>query len=244
MNDPTMTELTPLVNPPPAPDAPHLLVVDDDKRLRELLKAYLLDNGFVVTTATDAADARNKLELFTVDAIILDVMMKGETGLAFLDSLRQQGDFTPVLMLTARGEAEDRIAGLEAGADDYLPKPFEPKELVLRLGSILRRRPKPVSQMELQLGRWIYRPSRDELSDGTEIVCLSSVEAGLLKALAERAGSIVSRDELVERQPLASNARTIDVQVTRLRRKIEDDPKQPRYLITVRGEGYMLRPDS
>lgn len=234
-----------MVNPPTTPqDAPHLLVVDDDKRLRELLKAYLLDNGFLVTTATDAADARGKLELFSVDAIILDVMMKGETGLQFLASLRAEGSATPVLMLTARGEANDRIVGLEAGADDYLPKPFEPKELVLRIGSLLRRRPKPVTQMELKLGRWTYRPSRDELVDGAEIVRLSSVEAGLLKALAQRAGTIVSRDELVDKQSLASNARTIDVQVTRLRRKIEDDPKQPRTLITIRGEGYMLRPET
>ncbi len=238
-----MADPHPMVNPPTAPDAPHLMVVDDDKRLRELLKAYLLDNGFVVTTALDAADARAKLQLFTVDALILDVMMKGETGLQFLNTFRHSGASTPVLMLTARGEADDRIAGLEAGADDYLPKPFEPKELLLRLNSILRRRPKPLSQMELKLGRWLYRPSRDELTDGDETIRLSSVEAGLLKALAERPGTIVSRDELVARQPLASNARTVDVQVTRLRRKIEDDPKQPRTLITVRGEGYMLRPD-
>ncbi len=226
-----------------APDTPHLLVVDDDKRLRDLLKAYLLDNGYIVTTATDAADARAKLELFSVDLIVLDVMMKGETGLTFLEAQRQQGVTTPVLMLTARGESEDRIAGFEAGADDYLPKPFEPRELVLRISSILKRQPKPTVQVEVRLGRWTFLPERDELTDGREVTRLSTVESSLLKALAEQPGQIVSRETLVAKQPLATNERTIDVQVTRLRRKIEIDPKQPRYLITVRGEGYVLRPD-
>ena len=226
-----------------APDTPHLLVVDDDKRLRELLKAYLLDNGHIVSTATDAADARGKLELFSVDLIVLDVMMKGESGLAFLESLRKQRIKTPVLMLTARGESEDRIAGFEAGADDYLPKPFEPRELVLRISSILKRQPKPTAQIEVRLGRWKFLPERDELTDGDEIMRLSTVESSLLKALSDQPGQIVSREALVAKQPLATNERTIDVQVTRLRRKIEVDPKQPRYLITVRGEGYVLRPD-
>lgn len=226
-----------------APDAPHLLVVDDDKRLRELLKAYLLDNGYIVTTATDAADARGKLDLFTVDLIVLDVMMKGESGLTFLEKLRKSGAAIPVLMLTARGESEDRIAGLEAGADDYLPKPFEPRELVLRISSILKRQPKPTAQVEVRLGRWTFLPERDELVNGEEIVRLSAVESSLLKALAEQPGQIVSREALVAKQPLATNERTVDVQVTRLRRKIEADPKQPRYLMTVRGEGYVLRPD-
>lgn len=233
---------------PPAPvnnaaDAPHLLVVDDDKRLRELIKAYLLDHGFIVTTATDAADARAKMELFIFDLIVLDVMMKGETGLTFLQKMRAAGSSLPVLMLTARGESDDRIAGLEAGADDYLPKPFEPRELVLRISSILKRQPKPTAQMEVRLGRWKFLPDRDELVSGDEIVRLSSVESSLLRALSEQPGQIVSREMLVAKQPLATNERTIDVQVTRLRRKIEIDPKQPRYLITVRGEGYVLRPD-
>lgn len=243
-----MTDTSPAVNPPLlfSPQTPHLMVVDDDRRLRALLRAYLTDNGFLVTTATDAADARAKLDLFIFDLLVLDVMMKGESGLDFLARLRQERGTTPVLMLTARSETEDRIRGLEVGADDYLTKPFEPKELLLRIHAILRRRPAsplPPASAPLRLGRWTFDPARDELADGAERTRLSSVEAGLLRALAEKPGAIVTRDELVARQPLAGNARTIDVQVTRLRRKIEADPKQPRYLITVRGEGYVLRPD-
>lgn len=230
-------------DPSPAFNAPHLLVVDDDKRLRELIKAYLLDHGYNVTTATDAADARSKLELFIFDLIVLDVMMKGESGLVFLEKFRKSGNTLPVLMLTARGESDDRIAGFEAGADDYLPKPFEPRELVLRITSILKRQPRPAAQIEVRLGRWKFLPERDELTNGEEVVRLSTVESSLLKALSEQPGQIVSRETLVAKQPLATNERTIDVQVTRLRRKIEIDPKQPRYLITVRGEGYVLRPD-
>lgn len=236
-----MAEPTPTVNI--APDAPHLLVVDDDKRLRDLISAYLLDNGFNVTTAIGAADARVKLSLFKIDLIVLDVMMKDETGLQFLEKFRNEGQVTPVLMLTARGESDDRIAGFEAGADDYLPKPFEPRELVLRLSAILKRQPKPKPMMEIKLGRWRFIPERDELVSGDETQRLSAVESSLLRAMAEQPGEIISREALVARQPLASNERTIDVQVTRLRRKIEVDPKQPRYLITVRGEGYVLRPD-
>lgn len=240
-----MTEQSPAVNQSAASNfaAPHLLVVDDDKRLRTLLQDFLQENGYLVSTATDAADAREKLGLFKVELIVLDVMMKGETGLQFLAQRRAAGDLTPVLMLTARGESEDRIKGLEVGADDYLAKPFEPRELLLRIGAVLRRQPKPATATEIRLGRWRFDPTREELMDGETTVRLSSVEAGLLRALAEQPGAIVSREELVARQPLASNERTIDVQVTRLRRKIEIDPKNPRYLITVRGEGYVLRPD-
>jgi two-component system, OmpR family, phosphate regulon response regulator OmpR len=240
-----MTEQSPAVNTSAASDfaAPHLLVVDDDKRLRTLLQDFLQENGYLVSTATDAADAREKLTLLTVELIVLDVMMKGETGLQFLEALRKKGDTTPVLMLTARGESEDRIKGLEVGADDYLAKPFEPRELLLRIGAVLRRQPKPSTPSDIRLGRWRFDPTREELIDGETVVRLSSVEAGLLRALAQQPGSIVSREELVARQPLASNERTIDVQVTRLRRKIETDPKNPRYLMTVRGEGYVLRPD-
>jgi two-component system phosphate regulon response regulator OmpR len=240
-----MTEPSPTVNHAASSDftAPHLLVVDDDKRLRALLHDFLRENGFIVSTALDASDAEAKLGLLSVDLIVLDVMMKGETGLQFLDRRRRAGDLTPVLMLTARGESDDRIKGLEAGADDYLPKPFEPRELLLRIHAILRRRPKTTVQTALRFGRWSFDPTREELVSGDETVRLSSVEAGLLRALAEQPGSIVKREDLVARQPLASNERTIDVQVTRLRRKIETDPKNPRYLITVRGEGYVLRPD-
>ena len=228
-----------------SPSTPHLLVVDDDRRLRNLLQAYLQENGFLVSVASDANEAREILGLFSFDLMVLDVMMRGESGVDFLAGLRQKGESLPVLMLTALGESEDRISGLEAGADDYLPKPFEPKELVLRINAILRRRPQTKQEQRvIQLGLWQFDPARDELVSETETVRLSSVEAGLLRALAEKAGEVLSRDELVQRQPLAGNARTVDVQVTRLRKKIEADPKQPRYLVTIRGEGYTLRPDT
>jgi two-component system, OmpR family, phosphate regulon response regulator OmpR len=223
-------------------DTPHILVVDDDTRLREALRRYLSQNGFLVDTAADAAEARRKLESLAFDMLVLDVMMPGESG---LDLTRSLAGRVPVLLLTAHGQPGDRIAGLEAGADDYLPKPFEPRELVLRIQSILRRLPKPVSSSpDLQFGRWIYDPQRDELRSGDEIVRLTGTEAALLKVLAAIPGQVLTREELVERANVdGSNARTIDVQVTRLRRKLEDDPRLPRYLQTVRGEGYVLRPD-
>lgn len=227
----------------PSDTALHLLVVDDDRRLRELLRSFLSENGYVVSTAATAAEARAFLAVFEVDLLVLDVMMPGETGLAFLASLRQSGNDTPVLMLTARGEADDRISGFEAGADDYLPKPFEPRELLLRIAAILRRQKPERPERTLRLGRWRYDPELGELSDGQNTMRLSAVEAGLMRTLAAKPATIISREDLVAQQPLASNARTVDVQVTRLRRKIEQDPKNPRYLLTVRGEGYMLRPD-
>ncbi len=225
---------------------PHILVVDDDNRLRELLRKYLVDNGFVVATARDAGEARAQLAALCFDLIILDVMMPGETGLELTASLRKTSK-VPILLLTARGQPDDRIAGLEAGADDYLPKPFEPRELVLRLNSILRRAPPPPTAPEpartLKLGRWTYHPDRDELRAGEEIMRLTTAEAALMRVLAAAPGTVLSRDEVTGRAGIDSNARSVDVQVTRLRRKIEDDPRQPRYLHTVRGEGYTLRPD-
>jgi two-component system phosphate regulon response regulator OmpR len=221
----------------------HVLVVDDDLRLREVLRKYLVRNGFMVTTAEDAADARAKLKSLSFDLIVLDVMMPGESGLELTDSLRRENP-VPILLLTARGEPDDRIAGLEAGADDYLSKPFEPRELVLRMNSILRRVPKPADPApEVRLGAWLFVPDRDELRKGDEIVRLTSTEAGLLRILSAQPGTILSREELAERVGVAGNARTVDVQVSRLRSKIEPDPKLPRYLHTVRGEGYVLRPD-
>jgi two-component system phosphate regulon response regulator OmpR len=221
----------------------HVLVVDDDLRLREVLRKYLVRNGFMVTTAEDAADARAKLKSLSFDLIVLDVMMPGESGLELTDSLRRENP-VPILLLTARGEPDDRIAGLEAGADDYLSKPFEPRELVLRMNSILRRVPKPADPApEVRLGAWLFVPDRDELRNGDEIVRLTSTEAGLLRILSAQPGTILSREELAERVGVAGNARTVDVQVSRLRSKIEPDPKLPRYLHTVRGEGYVLRPD-
>lgn len=232
--------------------APHILVVDDDTRLRGLLARYLGEQGFVVATAKSAADARAKLKSLAFDLMVLDVMMPGETGFEFTRALRAEETAPrplPVLLLTAKGETDDRIEGLEAGADDYMLKPFEPRELLLRINAILRRAPSPQKKIktELRLGAWTYDPERDELKSATETVALSGMEAGLMRALASSPGQVVSRETLAERSSAAGQAindRTIDVQVTRLRRKIEADVKNPRYLITVRGGGYSLRPDA
>ena len=231
-------------------DHPHVLVVDDDRRLRDLLQRYLAENGFRVTTAGDAALARAKLASLAFDLIVLDVMMPGETGLDLTASLRKESR-VPILLLTAMGEAEDRIRGLERGADDYLPKPFEPRELVLRIKTILARvrepAPQPTPPKLLRLGEYVFMPARDELRRGAIVVRLTTGEAALLRALAEKPGEPVSREDLSRRTGGDSEdtgaTRAIDVQVTRLRRKIDPDPKEPRYLQTVRGQGYVLRPD-
>jgi two-component system phosphate regulon response regulator OmpR len=224
---------------------PHILVVDDDRRLRDLLRKYLMDQNVMVSTATDAADAEAKLEAAQFDLMVLDVMMPGEDGYAFTKRLRGERKTRdlPILLLTARAESDDRINGLEAGSDDYLVKPFEPRELQLRINAILRRRPAATGQKEVWIGRWQYDASRNELRDETDVVRLTDVEASLMKVFAEYPGEAISREQLVERSALPINDRTVDVQVTRLRRKIEPDPKQPRYLVTVRGEGYMLLPE-
>ena len=224
-------------------DLPHILVVDDDDRLRSLLRKYLSENGFLVATASDAADARAKLAGLAFDLIVLDLMMPGESGLHLAKDLNARST-APILMLTAMGEAEERIAGLEHGADDYLSKPFEPRELLLRIHNILRRipRPPPVAP-EVRLGEVAFDLEREELRRDGNPVHLTSVEATLLKALAERSGTILSRQELIESTGASVGGRAVDVQVTRLRRKIEPDPRLPRYLQTVRGRGYVLRPD-
>ncbi len=227
-------------------DKPHVLVVDDDTRLRELLRKYLSDNGYLVVTACDAADARAKLAALAVDVVVLDVMMPGEEdGFALTRALRG-ADGPPILLLTAMGEVDDRIHGLESGADDYLTKPFEPRELLLRLGSILRRRLSvPADDMvrPLRLGAFVWDQARAELRRGDEVVHLTTAESQLLAALAEAPGRTVSRDDLAAMTGNAANPRAIDVQMVRLRRKIEDDTRNPRYLQTVRGRGYLLRPD-
>lgn len=223
----------------------HILVVDDDTRLRELLRKYLNDNGYAVTTAGDAAEARQRLAGLAFDLIVLDVMMPGEIGLDFARSLRQR-DAVPILMLTAMGEAEDRIRGLESGADDYLPKPFEPRELLLRIGSILRRVPREddaAAPPELRLGPFVYDVARRELRRAGHPVHLTSAEGALMGILAAAPGRSFTREELGAQLGNGANPRTVDVHVTRLRKKIEDDPRLPRYLQTVRGIGYALRPD-
>ena len=228
-----------------AAEQPHILVVDDDTRLRGLLQRYLSDRGFRVTTAVDAADARAKLAALAFDLLVLDIMMPGETGLELTGALRKNST-VPILLLTAMNETENRIAGFESGADDYLPKPFEPRELVLRINAILRRVPPPAPAAppsRVTFGDFCFDMEREELTRAGSFVRLTTAEASLLKALARRAGEPISRDDLGEESLISGNARTIDVQVTRLRRKIEADPKFPRYLQTVRGTGYVLMPD-
>ena len=230
---------------------PHLLVVDDDARLRELLRRYLADNGFRVTLAADAGEARANLAAFAFDLIVLDVMMPGESGLDLTRDLRTQGrgesrlPRVPVLLLTAMAEPEDRINGLEQGADDYLAKPFEPRELVLRIRNILERRglPGEDAAQTVRFGAFHFDLARGELFRGGEIVHLTAAEAGLLASLAGRAGEPVSREDLSQSAQFSGNIRNVDVQMTRLRRKIESDPRYPRYLQTVRGTGYALKPE-
>lgn len=231
-------------DPAHAPEEPpHILIVDDDTRLRQLLKKYLSDNGFRITTAEDAAAARAKLASLAFDLIILDVMMPGESGMELTASLRGHNQ-VPILLLTARAEAEDRIAGLECGADDYLTKPFEPHELVLRVRAILRRVPKEdEAPEEVCFGTFRFHMRREELYKGSARIRLTGTEAGLLKALALNASAPLSREELQRRGRVPGNTRSVDVQVARLRRKIETDPKEPQYLQTARGRGYLLRID-
>ncbi|MEE8393670.1 MAG: response regulator [Rhodospirillales bacterium] len=223
---------------------PHILVVDDDDRLRDLLRDFLSANGFIVTTAGDAAEARTRRAVMSFDLIVLDLMMPGESGLEYAAGLRKSSP-VPILMLTAMGEPEQRIAGLETGADDYMAKPFEPRELLLRINSILRRIPREAVEGpgEVNLGEVRFDLVRDELSRSGEPIRLTEIEAALLRALAENPGVTLSREDLMRRTGASGGGRAIDVQVTRLRRKIEKDPKLPRYLQTVRGKGYLLRPD-
>jgi len=233
-----------------APDA-HLLIVDDDERIRTLLRKFLVRHGFLVSVARDAAHARRVLSGLEFDLIVMDVMMPGEDGISLTRALRETMA-TPILLLTARGETDDRIKGFEAGADDYLPKPFEPKELLLRINAILRRMPEPVPVSEapkvLSLGPCRYDIERGELWQGDQIVRLTATENQLMRIFAARPAEPVTRGELVDDLGRGGDIgqaqeRAVDVQITRLRRKIEADPKQPRYLQTVRGAGYMLAPD-
>ncbi len=222
---------------------PHLLVVDDDARLRDLLRRYLTDQGFRVTTAGDAAEARRRLDGIAFDLLVLDVMMPGEDGLALTASLRASSRI-PILLLTAKAETADRIGGLERGADDYLTKPFEPRELVLRIRNILQRVASETERLSvLRLGEYQLDLRRGELRRGEEPVRLTSAEQSLLTALAAQPGEAVSRQAFAEATQLGGNLRAVDVQMTRLRRKIERDPRFPRYLQTVRGTGYVLKPD-
>ena len=225
-----------------------ILVVDDDARLRDLLSRYLLENGFRVCTAANAADARDRLRFLQPDLIVMDVMMPGESGLTLTESHRRDNAVTPILLLTARGAPEDRIAGFEAGADDYLPKPFDPRELVLRIRALLRRAAPPALSVEAPTGPLVLGPlqfdrSRGELHGAAGVVRLTGGEAALLAALARRPNEVLTREDIAAALEMDdAGERAIDVQVTRLRRKIEADPREPRFLHTVRGRGYVLKP--
>ena len=227
----------------------HLLIVDDDQRIRELLQKYLMRNGFMVSIARDAAQAKRLLKGLAFDLIVLDIMMPEQDGLSLTRELRETID-TPILLLTARNEVEDRISGLEAGADDYLPKPFEPKELLLRIHAILRRMPDVAPPQDtpkmLSLGATRYDVQKGELWEGDTQIRLTSTESELMRIFSKNIGQALSRMELVTqmgREDGNSQDRAIDVQITRLRKKIETNPKEPRYLQTVRGSGYMLACD-
>ena len=224
----------------------HLLVVDDDDRIRDLLKEYLSRSGFRVTGAADAASAARLVDSLDFDLLVLDVMMPGEDGFSFARRLRARTDApgrTPILMLTARGEAGDRIEGLTIGVDDYLPKPFEPQELLLRIEAILRRAgPRDSGPTVLGLGACAFDMERGELTRDGAPIRLTEAEVELMRRLAKSSNVPVDRLELA-RDTADITGRAVDVQVTRLRRKIEDDPKNPRYLQTVRGVGYRLAPD-
>ena len=231
MNDPTLQ--------------PHVLVVDDDTRLRDLLRQYLAKNGYRVTTASNAAEARERMASLAFDLMVLDVTMPGEDGISFTRSVRGTLQ-TPILLLTARGEADDRIAGLEAGADDYLAKPFEPRELLLRAAAVLRRVQKTEAMPVLRLGEHTFDVGRGELTRDGEPVHLTTAETALLKLLGSNGRSLLSRTAIVQGVAASGTTvaeRSVDVHIARLRRKIEPDPHNPRYLKTVWGEGYVLWPD-
>lgn len=232
------------IKAPLADKAPHILVVDDDKRLRELLTRYLGENGFRVTSAKDANDARSVMHMFVFDGIVLDVMMPGENGFDFARSVRKTID-VPILMLTALSQTDDRVRGLETGVDDYLTKPFEPRELLLRINNMMRRvaaasaiEKAPALPESVQFGTMSFHLERRELKNKDLLVRLTDRERDLLAILASRLGEVVPRDDISMGDQ--ANERTVDVQINRLRRKIETDPANPLHLQTVRGIGYRL----
>jgi len=217
----------------------HILVIDDDDKIRELLKIYLKSNNFIVSTAFDAADAEKKLKIFKFDIAIIDIMMPGKDGLQLTKEIRERIDL-PIILLTAKGETEDKIKGLEIGAEDYLPKPFEPKELLLRITNIVKRTKKKKSIIDLiKIGKIIVNTNKMEIQKDKKIIKINVSEKVLLENMINSAGRIFSREEISKITNLTQE-RSIDVLVTRLRQKIEPDPKNPKYLQTVRGTGYVL----
>jgi two-component system phosphate regulon response regulator OmpR len=228
----------------PGEAARHILVVDDDNRLRRLLQRYLTEHGYHVTTAADAEEAKASLRNFAYDLLVLDVMLPGQNGISLTTELRQHVDL-PILLLTALGESDDRVNGLSAGADDYLVKPFDPRELLLRIATILRRTAPPaVSEGPLRFGPFTFDRDAGVLRRGEERVHLTDAELSLLEVLAAEPGMPVSRQELGRRSRVTGSDRAIDTQIARLRRKLEPAPRRPRHLLTKRGEGYVLKPGS
>ena len=216
----------------------HILVVDDDDRIRELVKQYLEENNFLITTAKDVLDAKKKLEIIRFDIIILDIMMPGESGLSLTKELRKN-DSTPIILLTAKGETKDRIGGLELGADDYLGKPFEPKELLLRINNILDKIKKTALPEEIYIGNVLVNLKKLDIKINNKIKKINPQEKKVLEKMLELPGKIFSRDDIGKIINI-SKERTIDVMITRLRKKIEFNPKNPKYLQTIRGSGYVL----
>lgn len=228
------------------PLLPHILVVDDDDRLRDLLRRYLSENGFIVNSATDATDAEEKLASLAFDLVVLDIMMPGISGLEFAAKLREKGSRTPILLLTAMSESEDRINGLEVGADDYLTKPFEPRELLLRIRSILRRVPQeslPETE-EVAFGEYVFDLKKGRLTRSGEPIHLTTQEHDILRLLAQQAGQPVSREQLAQAGGFTTgNERSVDVQINRLRKKLESATGRPQHITTARGSGYLLQVD-
>ena len=216
----------------------HILVVDDDDRIRELVKEYLVENNFLVTTAKDAMDAKKKLEIVKFDILILDIMMPGESGLSLTKEVKKNNP-TPIILLTAKGEKQDIIEGLELGADDYLGKPFEPKELLLRIKNILNKIQKPILPNEIYIGNALINFKKLYIKINKKIIKINPQERKVLEKMLESPGKVFSRDNIGKIINI-SKERTIDVIITRLRQKIESKPKKPKYLQTIRGSGYVL----
>ncbi len=216
----------------------HILIVDDDDRIRELVKEYLEENKFVVTTAINASDAKKKLEIIKFDILVLDIMMPGQSGLSLTQELKKNNSI-PIILLTAKRETENRIEGLELGADDYLGKPFEPKELLLRINNIINKTRPPILSENIYIGNALINLKKLNIKLNNKFKKINPQEKKILEKMLETPGKIFSRSEIGKTVNL-SKERTVDVMITRLRQKIEDDPKYPKYLQTIRGSGYVL----
>lgn len=229
-------------DPKNSKDMPHILVVDDDDRIRDLLNQFLKKNNFLVAKAAQTSEAEEILNILEFDLVVLDIMMPGEDGVTFARRLKQETKFdTPFIFLTAKAEIEDRLYGLMSGADDYITKPFEPRELLLRVQAILRRTQKDITpEDQIKIGHWYYDPMTATLTSGEQNVLLTSVEKKLIGFLIENANKAVSRLNIATHLGLGGNERGVDVQITRIRKKIEQDPRKPKWLQTIRGEGYLL----